>query len=266
MADEHSPDRKPLPNRTQYMADMDNFVPPIRPKPILKLLVQGVLILVILAAIAAGAVWLVSHHKHMASAPGNAPSSTQPKPSTNSIDNATKHYDSSDYNLGLDYPADWTVNDNTSELTVTSSALQLKGEGGQNFTGQVVLIIQNQQTSVPVFAKGTAVAALESQKLTYKSPAPDQRAQTYLTFADYEGSTAAIDGLYITGDDGYQAGQAIPMSDIVQDDPLVSISFLKCSDAACSTAGAATTIPASDWQNANFSRPLTQMLESLVLN
>lgn len=260
--------QKPLPNRTQYMADMDNFVPPVKPKHLLKLVAKVLVTLVVLAALAAGGYWFATHHKTTKT--NDSPAKTA-QPGTDAavttITSSTKHYASSNYNLGFDYPDDWTISDTAgSKLTATSPALQLKGVGGQAFTGQIVLTIQNQQATISQFAGNKAVAALTSQKIAYKTPTPNQRAQTYLTFVSYTGSTTDLDALYITGDNGYQAGQSVPMSDIAQDDPLVSLSFLKCPDTTCKAAAAATAIPAASWSDGGLSEPLLTMLKSLVIN
>jgi len=152
-----------------------------------------------------------------------------------------------------------------SKLAITSPALQLQDSNKQTFAGQIVFTVQSRQTSLPLFAPGHAVAAMASQKLTYKSPTPNQRAQTYLTYVNYNGVNSTIDALYITGDNGYTVTQGIPEGDMTKDDPLVSISFLKCADTACKTPGTATSISAGDWQNSSLSKPLISLLQSLVI-
>jgi hypothetical protein len=143
--------------------------------------------------------------------------------------------------------------------------LQLTGAAG-SFSGQIVFSIQNKQTSVTQFAPGKAVAALESQKIAYKKPTANQRAQTYISFVNYSGAVTSIDALYVAGDNGYQAAQSIPQADVVQADPLVTISFLKCADATCQAAGTATSIPTSDWSDTSLSTPLLNLLKSLTIN
>jgi len=248
---------------------MDNFVPPVKPKHVLSGLLRVILILAIVAIIAVGGVVLLKHHKSTkpAATTKTPASSSQIEPSGLSIPTQTKHYDSTNYTLGFDYPSDWTVNDvANSKLTVISPALQLRGSDEQNFTGQIVLTIQPKQTSLAQFATGHVVAAMTSQKLTYRHPTPNQRAQTYLTFVNYEGVNSTIDALFITGDNGYTVGQSIPESDMTKDDPLVSISFLKCADSSCKTAGTATSIPAGEWYTSNLAKPLDNLLQSLIIN
>jgi len=262
--------QKPLPNRTQYMADRDNFVPPVKPKHILGVLIKILLIVVLVVAAAGAAYWFATHHSKTPGKSANAPSKTTPvtsqAASVTKITSATKHYDSSNYNLGFDYPEDWTISDTpNNKLTATSPAVQLRGAGGQAFTGQIVFSIQPKQTSVSQFAAGKTVAALESQKIAYKSPTSSQRAQTYVSFVSYNGDSSNLDGLYITGDNGYQADQDVPMSDIAKADPLVSITFLKCADADCKTTPSATSLPTSDWSDTGLSTPLLTMIKSLVI-
>lgn len=250
------------------MADMDNFVPPVKPKHILGGLLKILVVLVVVAALVVGGLWFLKHHKSSkpVAAPKATSTSSQANPSGIAIATKTTHYDSTNYALGVDYPTDWTVNDTAgSKLAITSPALQLQDSNKQTFAGQIVFTVQSRQTSLPLFAPGHAVAAMASQKLTYKSPTPNQRAQTYLTYVNYSGGSSTIDALYITGDNGYTVTQGIPEGDMTKDDPLVSISFLKCADTACKTPGTATSISAGDWQNSSLSKPLISLLQSLVI-
>lgn len=256
--------KSPQPN----MTGMSDFVPPVKPKSVAKIFMTLLLVLVVLAVIGGGTYWVLTHKTTKKStATTKASASSQPASVTKIASNTTQ-YNSSDYGLALNYPSDWTVNDVAgNNMTVTSPALQLVGSGSQTFTGQVVLTIQNQQTTIPPLAAGTAVAALESQKLTYKSPTPDQRAQTYLTFVNYAGATGSLNALYITGDNGYQVGQTVPMSDLTQDDPLISVTFTKCSDTTCKAAPTAATITSGSWSSdTGLAKPVVAMLESLTIN
>lgn len=185
------------------------------------------------------------------------------------ITKETKHYASPGFMLEFDHPADWKVVETTGSgrLTATSPALRLRDATGQAFTGQVILTIRNKQQALPEFDKGNALAALESQKINYTKPSSVQRGSTYLSFLQYANSaTASIDGVYITGDIGYQKGQAIPKADFVPVDPILSITFLKCTDNACSGEGTASGVEQALWQDAGFGVPLTAMLQSLVVN
>src|SRR5262249_437041 len=131
---------------------------------------------------------------------------------------ATKHYDSTKYTLSFDYPQNWIVAETDKKLTITSPNYPMKTRSGAE-AGHVIVTIQNQQTSVPGYPSGGRVGSMESQKLTYKAPSAVQGSETYLSFLGYSGSTG-IDALYLTGDNGYQKGQAISMSDVARGNPL----------------------------------------------
>ncbi|HEX8763345.1 MAG TPA: hypothetical protein VF733_06350 [Candidatus Saccharimonadales bacterium] len=160
----------------------------------------------------------------------------------------TKHYDSTTFNLGFDYPDDWVVSEVDGRLLVSSKAIKLKSASGQNLNGRIQVLIQPKQTTIKDFAKGNGVAMLDSEKITYTKPTQTQRAQTYLSFVNYPSSSAqGIDAIYITGDIGYQKDQAVPMVDIVRVDPLITASFMQCPNEACSGAVAPLTLAATEW-------------------
>ncbi|HEU4914189.1 MAG TPA: hypothetical protein VFT16_02160 [Candidatus Saccharimonadales bacterium] len=186
------------------------------------------------------------------------------------ITGETEHYVSNGFMLEFDYPKDWKVDEPTGEgrLTATSPALQLKQVGGKTITGQVVLKVRNKQQALPEFDKGNAVAVLTSEKVNYAKPSSVQRGSTYLSFLAYAGTsqTDRLDGLYITGDVGYQKGQAIPKADFTPVDPVISVSFVKCADSNCTGEAATTGLDASMWGQAALSAPLKKMLQSLVIN
>jgi hypothetical protein len=177
----------------------------------------------------------------------------------------TKHYDSVTYTLGFDYPQDWAVSDTETKLTVTSPSMKLKKVDGSSAGTNVVITIQNPQTKIPGYPTSGATAALTSDKLTYKQPTAVQRAQTYLTYLGYK--SAGLDALYITGDNGYQQGQNVPMSDIVKGNPLVGVTFQTCSTIDC-THGTVTpiTLDGAAWKDSGVSKQVTALLQSMQLN
>lgn len=258
------------------MADMSNFVPPVKPRNILGLVLKILAVLVLLAALAVLAYWFFTRPKPAPSKQTNTSSqqqstkqqAKQPETSPALISYSTKQYSSPNFNLAVTYPDDWTVSDITgsNKLIITSPALQLTDVSGQPTSGKIMLTVQPKQTKLGQFSNGSAVAALQSQKITYLNPTPNQRAQTYVSFLSYAAtkSDSAVDALYVTGDIGYQKGQEIPESDVIQADPLVTISFQKCSDAQCAT-GQPMSVAASSWSNSQLSGPLLSMLKSLVL-
>jgi hypothetical protein len=180
------------------------------------------------------------------------------------IDSSTKHYDSTNLFLGFSYPADWSVTEpDVGKLSAISPQLSIKSAGNQIIKARIVMTIQNAQSTISQFAGNTAVAPIESQKISYKSPSQGQRAQTYLTAVNYAGGVSTIDAFYITGDNGYMAEQYIPQSDVTKDDPLISISFFACADTTCSDYGKATSIATNAWADKSLSAPLITMLRSL---
>lgn len=184
--------------------------------------------------------------------------SSKPTPS------ATKHYDSTTYTLGFDYPKTWQVSDTAAKLTVTSPTMQLTAASGTKTDIRVVLTIQNQQTSIAGFPGDGAVAILTSDHLNYKQPSTIQRASTYLSYLSYT-SDNGLDALYITGDSGYQAGQLVPQSDVAKGNPLISATFTQCLDENCVGAKPAT-LKASSWQNTQPAVDVTNFIESIVLD
>ncbi len=225
-----------------------------------------IIVMVVLVAAAFGSYWLGSKQaaKKEAEHPKVTRQSNQQQADTNqAATTVTKHYDSSTFTLGFDYPQTWTVNDTPAKLTVSSPATQLVTGTGSKTSVQVVVTIQNHQTAIPGFPAGGAVAALDSDHLTYKQPSSIQRAQTYLSYLSYTGS-ADLDALYITGDNGYQQGQQIPMNDVTKSDPLISISFNACPDENCTTVKP-VTLNAHDWKSTAVSKAVTNLIQSLVL-
>lgn len=177
------------------------------------------------------------------------------------ISTQTKHYDSTNFGLGFDYPANWTVSDTTSKLTVTSAPTTLMTAVGSKSNANVVVTIQNQQTSITGFSAKGAIASLASDTIKYTQPSPAQRAQSNLSYLSYTGPTD-LDALFLTGDKGYQQGQAVPMSDIAQGNPLISVGFEK------GGAGSSdfVTLQAGSWKSSDAAKAVDNLLESIVIN
>lgn len=248
-------------------ADYAEFMPQLRPKKkwprVLGWIILGI---IILAALGAGGYWLANRKS---SPQGNTQNSHANSSSqAGKIAAATKSYTSTNLNLSFNYPENWSVSDpGDGKLTATSPAMQLTDANGQNQTGQVIMAIQNEDSAnFSAFKQGNAVAVLTSQKITYARPTSDQRADTYISFLQYAATTTdgALDGLYITGNAGYQKGQAIPEIDITKVDPVVTVTFAKCDSASCSST-APLSINATMWNTSNFSVPIVAMLKSLAI-
>ena len=200
----------------------------------------------------------------------DAPASSQKMPEDKPlISDKTKHYTSPRFMLEFDHPADWQAEEAATgdKLSVRSPALQLHDETGQSFTGRIIFMVRNKQQALPEFDAGNAVAVLESQKITYLKPSSVQRAATYISFLQYaSASRARLDGIYVSGDVGYQKNQAIPKADFVPVDPIISLTFIKCTDNACTAEGAPVSIDPALWQDKAFGGPLTALFTSLVVN
>ena len=180
---------------------------------------------------------------------------------------ATKDYSSTGFNLSLKYPEGWTPAEADGKVVITSPATSFTNVSGKPITGKIVIALNAKGQNLTSFDAGNATAVLDSEKITYKQPTQVQRAQTYLSFAQYVATTmpSALDAIYVTGDYGYQKDQAIPKVDMANLDPVISVTFLRCSDAKC-TASTPDSIAASNWKNKSFSMPITSTLESLAVN
>lgn len=229
-------------------------------------------VLVLLGAVGFGVYWLLLRKDNKPAGSSRSGNNAQHNENSQAtgITAKTDHYASAQFTLEFDQPADWDVSDTagSGKLVARSPALQLKDAAGKSFTGQVLLTIRNKQQPLPEFDKGNAIAARESEKIAYTKPSSVQRGSTYLSFLHYAGSAAsdAIDGIYITGDVGYQKDQAIPKADFVPVDPVIGVTFVKCNDSSCNGDGTAKGISLDMWQDASFSKPLKTMLQSLTIS
>lgn len=179
---------------------------------------------------------------------------------TLAITTKTKSYTSPNFNLALSYPEDWTVvDDGGGTMTIKSPNLGLKNASGQQVSGQVVLTIRNGAQKMTEFDKGNATAVQESKKVSYNKPTQTQRGSTYLSYLRFAVSAAGLDGIYITGDNGYQKGQAIPLVDITKVDPKISLTFFDA-------AGKPLTLAETLLAQADFTGPLEAILKSLSIN
>jgi hypothetical protein len=229
-----------------------------------------VAILVALLLVCGGGYWFLTHKKPAKSAATSQSSQTPAAAPTSIINAKTKNYESTNFSLSFDYPEDWKVGDTTGSgtLTATSPALQLTAADKQPVTGQIVFTIRDVSQKLTEFDKGNATAARESEKIAYAKPSSAQRGSTYISFLAYAASvdTAVLDGVYVTGDSGYQKGQAIPRVDIAKVNPLITITFVKCSDNSCNGGGTPLSASSALWDDAAISGPLKNMFESLVVN
>lgn len=250
-------------------AEYASYEPPEKQRnPIWRKLFTGLVVIILLAGLGSGAYWYLKNHKS-SKKPALATQTTQTaKAATSQVATTTKHYDSSNFYLGFDYPQDWTVTDSGGgQMTVISPSMQLKDAAGQTVSGKISLTIRDKNQKLTEFDAGNAIAAIASQKISYTKPTQNQRGSTYISYLRYAGTTATsgLDGLYVTGDNGYKVGQSIPKVDISKVDPIISISFVKCSDAACSGTGTPLSIAASSLDDKTFSGPIEAIIKSLTI-
>jgi len=224
------------------------------------------LILILLAGVGGTYGYLKHRQSQRKAQAALAAQAAKPKVASK-IDAATKNYSSPNFYLSFNYPADWTVTDTGGgQMTVMSPPIQLKSSLGQTVTGQIKMLILNTTTNLYGFSKGNAEAMLPSQLINYTNPTQNQRAATYLSFLQYASTDGSgLDAIYITGDIGYQKDQAIPLVDVSKGNPIISVSFAKCSDSVCKAKTTPLTISISSWDDNNFSGPLKNMLKSLSI-
>lgn len=176
-----------------------------------------------------------------------------------------EEYTATGLGLSFSYPDDWEVDDSDmAKLTVTSPKVKLQTAGGVETSGKVVLTIRAKGQPLPEFEKGDGLAVRASELLTYKKPSPTQRANTHLSFVAYAGNTNGLDGMYITGDYGYQKDQGVLQTEVAAIDPIISVTFFQCSDDACGTS-TPLSISTASWDDMSFANPLRTMLQSITV-
>jgi hypothetical protein len=244
--------------------DYKQFTPKLRPEH--RLLARFGKILVVLIVIAGcgyGAYMIGTH----AGSNAKDPPAKAKTVVTHTAATATKQYTSNYQDLSFTYPEDWKVSETSDVITATSPSMKLDGAGKGTVNGQMILKIRDKNEQLTEFSAGNATAVLKSQIISYSAPAAGQRASTYISLLNYANSKqTGIDGIYITGDAGYESGQDAPVSDLAPIDPVVSITFAQCANNACSGNSTALTIASSAWRNKTFSAPLIKMLASLSIS
>jgi hypothetical protein len=221
----------------------------------------GLLVLIILAGGGTGAYWQFFRHKTTpvaAHATTKAPAT--PPPAVQTID-----YTSNGFGVTFKYPKGWAVTDNgATSVTILSPAMSLTAANGQKVSGKIVVVFQPQGQIPSAFGTADATAVLTSQSISYKEPTPDQAAQTYLSFVQYNSTTTlgGLDGIYLTGNNGYQKNQTIPHADVAAVNPLVAVTFGQCTGTNCANV-TNLTITSTSWNSSTFSAPILAILKSL---
>jgi hypothetical protein len=219
---------------------------------------------VVLLIIGAAVYWFLLKPK-----PATAPTSVNSSSSSRNSQSTqakldTEHYESSNFNLGFDHPKDWKVSDvsGSGKLTVTSPVMKLTDSDNQKVDGQIIMTIRDKTQKLSEIDKGAAAAILDSEKIAYTKPAETQRGNTYISFLNYASSTgsnaAGIDGIYITGDAGYQKDQEVPAVDISKIDPIINVIFM--------SNNKAITIDSKNWSDNSFSKPIKTLVQSLAIH
>jgi hypothetical protein len=225
------------------------------------------LLIVALTGAGAGAAWYFWLKDEPKNKPATQEETAAPTPPAAAEAEETETYTSSVFLLQFDHPKDWKVSEGTdNKLVAVSPVNEFKTVSGGKQKGQTLFTIQHKQASLPDFKDGSALAIRESEKIDYKKPSQTQRASTYVSFLNYATSAGkGLDGIYITGDNGYQKNQYIPMVDIAKSDPLITITFRSCDDDKCATPGKALTVSADSWSDDKFAKPLRSLLQSIIV-
>ena len=238
------------------------IVPPKKPSK-----AKWVVLVLAILILGVGGYWAYNKFLAKEAAPTTVQKTTVPtttKPNTATV--GAKTYESTALGLTFAYPETWTINEATGNkvITATSPLQDINTADGQTTKGKIVLTIAPKGQNLSAFASGDAVAVRDSVKTNYSNPSGSQRAATYISFLQYNSTTTkgALDAVAVTGDYGYQKYQTIAKTDISAIDPLLMITFIKCSDEKCATA-TPLSVPATLWDTASFSKPLATMLASL---
>lgn len=228
------------------------------------------LAIVVAALILAGAGYLAIHRSNMAK-PTKKPAAAkhvQSKPvaaSPPSIPSSS--FTSPSFGMTFNYPQTWNVVDSgAAGVSVYSTPMTITNATSQPVLAEVEVTFLKQGSLPPAFGTNTSVAVIDSQKIVFTHPGNNQPAATYISFVQYPSTTIAggLDGVYVTGNFGYQKDQTIPNSQVAQVDPLIMVTFNSCANSTCSVSTQKPlTIAATDWNNASFSAPILLILSSL---
>lgn len=252
-------------------ADYANYEPPDkRRNPIWRKLAIGLVALVVLLSLAGAAYWFIKNRQSTNEPASNADTvqnGNQLAQAASQITAKTKHYVSQNFRLEFDYPEDWTASDdNSEEISVLSPDIKLTSTEGQPVIGQIYFRVRANGQKLQGLEGGNATAVRASVKIAYTKPTQVQRDSTYISLLRYAGTMEGLDGVYITGDLGYQKDQAIPEIDIEKVNPIISIEFYRCPDSGCVEVSGINGIGVASWDDKNISGPLESMLKSLVIN
>lgn len=252
-------------------ADYDNYQPPEKQRsPIWRKVAIVGATLVVLTAVASGVYWFVIREKP-ASQPAKTSETSQGEnaasQAASQITTKTKHYVSQNFRLEFDYPEDWSAGeDNAEQITLLSPDLKMTSTEGKPIIGQVEFSIRPSGAKVAGIDGGKATAVRDSLKIDYAKPTSAQRASTYVSLLRYGDTAESLDGVFITGDLGYQKDQNVLKADIDKVNPIINFDFYLCPDSGCVEVSGISGIGIATWDNTGISEPILDMLKSLVIN
>lgn len=172
-------------------------------------------------------------------------------------------YTSTPFSLTVGYPSGWSVSaQGSTSMNIISPEMALTADNGKTVEGKIVVNVV-QQKQVPTAFGTTSVAVLNSQDIAFSKPTPYQAAQTYISFIQYPSTTiiGGLDGIYVTGNNGYIKDQNIPIANIDQVSPLIYVTFEQCQNSNCSSLSN-LTISSSMWNQSSFKTPILAIIES----
>jgi len=188
------------------------------------------------------------------------------KPLANNIYSpTTTSYDSTVFGFNIKYPDSWQLSSSgTNNVSLTSPVTSLTADTGQKVNGRVVLSVVSKGL-VPAGFGTSSVAVLDSVDISFDSPTSNQAAQSYLSFVQYPATDikGGLDGIYVTGNNGYVKDDVIPIADVNTMSPLIYATFYQCNSLAC-TSSKPLTISSSEWSNTDFSNAITNTIKSMT--
>ncbi len=218
------------------------------------------IILILLIAGGAGAYFYLKPAEKKA--PQQAAPSPAPQPA-DTQETLSERYVSQDLRLALEHPKSWKVDAAApGRLTLTSPLVKLSDADKDQTDSKVVITILSAGSDPAGFTANNASATIDAEKIAYAAPSQNQRKETHLSFISF-GASTGIDAIFITGDAGYQAGQAVPKTDVARADPIISVTFQKCTGAACTDK---LSISPDAWTAAAILQTAKSILQSLTIN
>ncbi len=228
------------------------------------------LVIIVIALVLAGAGYLAIRHSHTAKVTKKpvAVKHVQSKPAVAAAPSIpSSSFTSPSFGMTFNYPQTWNVVDSgAAGVSVYSPPMTITNAAGQPVLGEVEVTFLKQGSLPSAFGNNTSVAVINSQRIVFTQAGNNQPAATYISFVQYPSTTIAggLDGVYVTGNFGYQKDQTIPNSQVAQVDPLIMATFNSCANSACSVSTQKPlTIAATDWSKTSFSAPILLILSSL---